>query len=147
MDDLIVVNRPIQEVFEFMANQATAKLWKPFVTESRQITSGEIGVGTQFIEGIDVFNRHLSGVVEILEYQPFQWFAYRTREEPYPFSLIAKMSFEETPAGTLIRGHVDFQGHGMFWNWLTPLIRLFFKSQERKSFQHFKQVMENSSKE
>ena len=146
MDNLIVVNRPIQEVFEFMTNQSNAKLWKPFVTESRQITNGEIGVGTQFIEGIDVLNRHFSGIVEILEYQPYHWFAYKTREEPYPFSLFAQMSFEETPAGTLIRGHVDFQGHGLFWNWLTPLIRLFFKSQS-KSFYRFKQIVENSSKE
>ena len=75
MDDLIVINRPIREEFEFTTNQATAKLWKLFVTESRQITNGEIGVGTQFIEGIDVFNRHLSGIVEILEYQPYHWFA------------------------------------------------------------------------
>jgi len=130
-----------------MTNQSNAKLWKPFVTESRQITDGQIGVGTQFVEGFDVWDRHFSGIVEILEYQPPHRFVYKTREEPYPFSLVAQMSFEETPAGTLIRGHVDFQGHGWFWNQFTPLIRLFFKSQERKSFYRFKQVMENSSKE
>jgi hypothetical protein len=143
MDDLIVVNRPIEEVFEFMTNQSNAKLWKPFVTESRQVTHGQIGVGTQFVEGIDVMNRHLAGIVEILEYQPYHWFVYKTREEPYPFSLLARMSFEETSSGTLIRGHVDFHGHGLFWGWLTPLLRLFFKSQ-RKSFYRFKQVMENA---
>jgi len=84
-------------------------------------------------------------IVEILEYQPYHWFVYQTREEPYPFSLIAQMSFEETSSGTLIRGHVEFHGHGLFWDWFTPLIRLFFKSQE-KSFYHFKQIMENTSK-
>lgn len=145
MDDLIIVNRPIQEVFEFMTNQSNAKLWKPFVTESRQITDGPIGVGTQFVEGIDIWNRHLVGIVEILEYQPYHWFVYQTREEPYPFSLIAQMSFEETSSGTLIRGHVEFHGHSLFWDWFTPLIRLFFKSQE-KSFYNFKQIMENTSK-
>ena len=137
MDDLLVVNRPIEEVFEFMTNQSNAKLWKPFVTESRQVTHGQIGVGTQFVEGIDVLNHHFAGIVEILEYQPYHWFVYKTREEPYPFSIISQMSFEETPAGTLIRGH------GLFWGWLTSLLRLFFKSQW-KSFYRFKQVMENS---
>jgi polyketide cyclase/dehydrase/lipid transport protein len=146
MDDLIVVNRPIQEVFAFMTDQSNARLWKPFVTESRQITDTEIGVGTQFVEGIDVLNRHLVSVVEILEYIPCHWFVYKTRDESVPFSLVARMSFEETPTGTLIRGHVDFQGRGLFWDWLTPLIRLFFKSQS-KSFYRFKQVMENPSKE
>ena len=146
MNDLIIINRPIQEVFDFMTDQSNAKLWKPFVTESRQITDGQIGVGTQFVEGIDVWNRHFAGIVEILEYQPPHRFVYRTREEPYPFSFVAQMSFEETPAGTLIRGHVDFHGHGLFWDWLTPLVRLIFKSQ-RKSFYRFKQVMEDSNKE
>jgi len=147
MNDLLIINRPIQEVFEFITNQSNAKLWKPFVTESRQITDGQIGAGTQFVEGIDVWNRHFAGIVEILEYQPPHRFVYKTREEPYPFSFVAQMSFEETPSGTIVHGNVEFQGHGWFWNQFTPLIRLIFKSQEKKSFHHLKQVIENAIKE
>lgn len=145
MNDLVTINRPVKDVFEFVTNQANSKLWKPFVTESRQISAGQIGVGTQFVEGVDVWNRHLAGIVEILEYQPHHWCVYKTREEPYPFSFTAQISFEAAASGTIIRGHVEFQGHGALWNWLTPLVRLFFKSQERKSFHHLKRVMENSS--
>ena len=146
MNALVTINRPIEEVFEFVTDQANSKLYKPFVTESRKITEGPIGVGTRFVEGIDFGKRHYTGIVEILEYRPFEWWVYRTRDEPYPFSLFVKGSFEPTATGTLLRGQVNFEGYGA-WKLLTPLVRLFFKSQERRSFSKLKEVMEVRSQE
>ena len=143
MDDLVTVERPIEEVFAFVADQANNRLWKPFVSQSERVYPGPLGVGSQFVEGIDVFNRHLTGIVEVLEYQPPHRYVYRTRDEPYPFSLTARLSFKASGSGTLIQGQASLLGHGRVWHWFTPLVRLFIKSQERRSFQRLKRVMEN----
>ncbi len=47
-DDLVMINRPIQEVFAFVTDHANDKYWKPLVTESKKISTEPIGVGTRF---------------------------------------------------------------------------------------------------
>lgn len=145
MDDLVTIDRSLEDVFLFVTDQANSKLWKPFVTESRQLSPGPIGVGTRFVEGIHVWHRHLAGIIEITEYEPHSRYAYRTLEEPYPFSLMAQMSFQATASGTSIRGQVHFQGHSPGWHWLTPLVRLVFKSQQRGAFRRLNAVIEKAA--
>lgn len=141
MDDLVTINRPVQEVFEFAANHANDKLWKPFVTTSRQISAGHIGVGTQFEVGMVIWNRYRGSIVEIVEYEPNQWYVYKSRAQPFPF--IAHLSFTPVAEGTAVRGYVEFQAQGL-WRWFSPFVRIFFKSQEKHTFAQLKKVLENA---
>lgn len=141
MDDLGVINRPIQKVFAFVSDHSNDKLWKPFVTESRQISAGPIGVGTCFEIVIDAWGYRRAGEVEIVEYQPYHSFAYRANDQIYPF--IARSTFSETPSGTQILGQVEFQTKGL-WKLFTPLFLLFIRSQSRKTFNRLKQILEQT---
>ncbi|HXD10862.1 MAG TPA: hypothetical protein VN653_12430 [Anaerolineales bacterium] len=49
MDDLILINRPLPEVFAFVTNHSNDKYWKRFVAESRKITASPIGMGTCWV--------------------------------------------------------------------------------------------------
>src|SRR5689334_25411680 len=100
MDDLVVINRPLREVFDYLVDHSNDKYWKPFVTESRKVTSGPIGVGTRFEIVTTAWGYHRSGEVEIVEYKPYQSFAYRAHDPIYPF--VALNMFSETPTGTQI---------------------------------------------
>ena len=42
----VVVNRPIDEVFEFVSNVENNPLWQSSVVEGRQTSPGPLGVGT-----------------------------------------------------------------------------------------------------
>jgi len=143
MDDLVTINRTIQDVFEFVVDHTNDKLWKPFVTTSKQVSIGHIGVGTQFEVGMVVWNRYRASIVEIVEYEPYKWYVYKSRAQPFPF--IAHLSFISVVSGTAIRGYVEFKAHGL-WRWFAPFIRIFFKSQEKRTFYQLKKVMENASK-
>ena len=141
MDDLIIINLPIQEVFAFVTDHANDRLWKPFVTESMQVSAGSIGVGALFEIVTVTWNYRMAGQIEVLEYKPYSWYVYRSNSQP--FSFIAQLSFTPMASGTHIHGQVEFQAQGL-WKLFTPLIQIFFKSQEKRTFSQLKQVMESA---
>ena len=112
MDDLVTIRRPIQDVFNFVANHANDRLWKPFVTTSKQVSTGYIGVGTQFEVGMVIWNRYYASIVEIVEYEPNKWYVYKSGTQPFPF--IAHLAFASVTSGTAIRGYVEFQAYGLW---------------------------------
>ena len=122
MDDLIIINRPIREVFAFV--------------------TGPIGVGTLFEVVTVSWNYRRAGEVEVLEYEPYRWYVYRSNAEILPF--VAQLSFAPITSGTAIRGHVEFHSQGL-WKLLAPLLLMFFRGQSKQTFAHLKQVMENTS--
>ena len=141
MDDLIVINRPIQEVFDYVTDHSNDKYWKPFVTESRKISEGLIGVGTWLEIVTFVWGYRRAGEVEILEYEPYHSFAYRGNDELLPF--VGQLFFSEALSGTHIQGHVEFQAKG-FWKIIAILPLMFFRSQTKKTFARLKQIMEQA---
>jgi uncharacterized protein YndB with AHSA1/START domain len=143
MDDLIIINRPIQEVFDYLTDHSNDKHWKPFVTESRKVTTGPIGVGTRF-EIVTVAGKYRrAGEVEIIAYEPDHMFAYRAHDRYFPF--VSQLMFSTTPSGTRIHGHVEFQAQGV-WKLLSALPLLFFRSQTKRTFFRLKQVIEGTAK-
>jgi len=141
MDDLIVINRSIQEVFAYITDHSNDKYWKPFVTESRKITEGAIGVGTRFEIVTVAWGYRRSGEVEILEYEPDQMFTYRGHDKHFPF--IGQLWFSTVSSGTHIHGHVEFQAQGL-WKLLALLPWLFFRSQTKRTFARLKKVIEDT---
>jgi hypothetical protein len=83
----------------------------------------------------------MAGQVEILEYEPYHWYVYRSNSQLFPF--VAQMEFSSVPDGTRIRGHVEFQLQGA-WKLFLPLILIFLRSQGKQTFIRLKTVIENS---
>jgi len=141
VDDLVVINLPIQEVFAYVTDHANDKYWKPFVTESRQVSAGPIGVGTLFEVVIVTLKRRMADQVEVLEYEPYHWYVYRSNSQLFAFTV--QLSFSTVASGTHIQGHVKFHAQEL-WKLFTPFLALFFRSQSKQTFAHLKQVMETS---
>ena len=144
MDDLVIINRPIQEVFAYVTDHANDKFWKPFVTESRQISAGAIGVGTLFEIVTTTWKQRITGQVEVLEYKPYSWYVYKSNSQPFHF--VAQILFSPTPSGTQLQGQVKFQAQRL-WKWLAPLPLMFFRSRTKSTFARLKQVIENTSRQ
>lgn len=142
MNDLVIISRPIKDVFEFVANHANDKLWKPFVTTSKQTSAGQVGVGARFEVGTVTWGHYFASIVEIVEYEPYRWYVYKSGAPPFHF--VAHLSFTSVALGTELRGYVEFQARGL-WKLLKPLIKTFFKSQEKSTFSKLREVLENPS--
>jgi uncharacterized membrane protein len=47
-ENTVVINRPVEEVFEFVANFQNVPKWNYYVTDVRKLSDGPIEVGTTF---------------------------------------------------------------------------------------------------
>jgi hypothetical protein len=141
MDDLTIINLPIQEIFAFVTDHANDKYWKPFVTESRQISAGAIGVGTRFEIVTVTWGYQRTGEVEVLAYEPYNSYVYRSNDKLLPF--VAQLSFSSTSSGTHIQGHVEFHAQGL-WKLFTSLLLIFFRGQSKQTFARLKHIMETA---
>ena len=66
----IVIGRPIEEVFDAVADQTNEPRYNPSMTASRQVTDGPIGVGTHFLATILVRGRPTEVDIEVTRYEP-----------------------------------------------------------------------------
>lgn len=141
MADLITINRPLQEVFNYLVDHSNDKYWKPFVTESIKLTPEPIGFGTRFKITTTAWGYRRSGEVEIVEYNPYNSFAYKVHDPIYPFT--ARSTFIETPSGTEMHGQVEFHARGM-WKLFVPLFLIFIRTQQKQTFNRLKQILEQA---
>ena len=129
VDDLVDINLPIQEVFAYVTDHANDIYWKPFVTESRQISAGPIGVDTLLEVVIVTLKRHIADQAEVLEYEPYHWYVYRSNSQLFAFT--GQLSFSTVASGTHIQGQVKFHVQGL-WKLFTPFLAIFFRSQSSR---------------
>ena len=66
----IMINRPIEEVFDYVSNLQYGPQWQTGLVEVRQITQGAPAAGSQFASARKFLGRKLEAVVEITAYEP-----------------------------------------------------------------------------
>lgn len=68
VEDKIVINRPIEQVFSFAANPDNFPQFQSDVVKSKVITEGPLRVGSKFEEVVRIVGRSVETVCEITEY-------------------------------------------------------------------------------
>jgi uncharacterized membrane protein len=68
LNDDIVIDRPVEQVFTFVSNLENAPKWQSDLVTSTLDTAGPIGVGSKFREVTKVLGRKVDALCEITEY-------------------------------------------------------------------------------
>ena len=66
----VVIERPLEEVFAFVADRENDALWAPVVTQTRKTSEGPLGVGTTYEQSGRFLGRNLEMIFEVTEYEP-----------------------------------------------------------------------------
>ena len=66
----VVINRPIDEVFEFVSDVENNPLWQSSVIEGRQTSTGPLGVGTTIITISRYLGLRIKSDWVVVEYEP-----------------------------------------------------------------------------
>ena len=66
----IVVDRPIEQVFEFLANGENDKKFSPRIIEMTRTPDGPVGVGTVWVSTARDLGRTARHEIEITEFEP-----------------------------------------------------------------------------
>ncbi len=106
----ITIDRPVEEVFAFVADGEQCPKWRPGVLDIRRV-SGE-GVGTRYAQGVrGPMGRRIAADYEITGWEPNRRIEFRTTAGPVrPHGLY---DLEATDAGTRLTFSLDAELGGL----------------------------------
>jgi len=135
----IVINRSVEDVFDFVADQRNELQYNPEMVRSEMISDGPIGVGTQF----RAESKSRGGILEMT-------IEFTTFDRPRKIAEVARLqsmdirgmlTFDSVSEGTRMRWVWDLEPHGAL-KLMTPLVALMGRRQERAIWTGLKQLME-----
>ena len=108
----ILINRPVEQVFDYAAAQRNEPIYNPRMLRSEKITDGPIGVGTRFRATARSGRRLVEMLIEITEYDRARRLGSRTTMssvdvnggltfEPVDGATRMSWSWEVSPKGPL----------------------------------------------
>lgn len=106
----VVINRPVETVFAYVANLENLKQWQSGLIESRPITTGQTGVGSKVAVVRQLLGQKLEGVAEVIAFEPDRVVAVRVTAGP--MSITATNTFEALGNNTKLTsaGELDMEG-------------------------------------
>lgn len=107
-----LVDKPIKEVFEFVANPNNMSKWNSTVTSVEQITHGEVGIGTKFKSTGEMMGRRIEGEIQVTTYEPDTKFGVQMNAGPMQMNMA--VSFKAVDTGTKISLHAQGNPSGFF---------------------------------
>jgi len=135
----IIIDRPVDTVFDFVADERNEPLYNPEISHAELVTEEPIGEGTRFVAFTSTMGRPLEMVIEFTGY-----------ERPKRLSSTTVMSTADT-RGTLTF-EPDMAGTRMHWSWevrpkglmklLAPVLIPLGRRQERTVWANLKRHLE-----
>jgi uncharacterized protein YndB with AHSA1/START domain len=97
----LLIRRPVEEVFDFVADECNEPTYNPNMLVSEKLTAGPIGAGTRFRATIRFGRRPVGMDIEYTAFDRPHLLASTTRMAAADFS--GTLSFAPTPTGTRLR--------------------------------------------
>jgi hypothetical protein len=135
----IVIDRPVQEVFDFVADERNEPRYNSRMRQAEQISEGPIGAGTRFRAQTVSMGRPVDMVIEFTGYQ-----------RPRRLVEVVHMASMELHGGLTFDPVSD--GTRMCWSWelqprgilklMDPMVARMGRSQERRVWTGLKRLLE-----
>ncbi len=139
VESSVVINRPVEEVFTYVADPNNIAQWAGPVVEARQTSEGPVGLGTTSTRVTQFLGRTMEATYEIIEYEPNSYYKDKMTSGPVPIS--SRMSFESVDEGTkvTIAGEIEASG---FFKLAEPILARMAKRQVETDVQTLKDLLE-----
>src|SRR5688572_16448794 len=112
VEDSIVIQRPIEEVFAFLADQTNAPHWQSGLLEVRRTTDGPLGIGTKHTAVRKFMGRRLEATNEYVVYEPNKEVTFKGTAGSAEFQ--HSYLTEHTAEGTKLISRMEMQPKGLF---------------------------------
>jgi uncharacterized membrane protein len=135
-----VINRPIPEVFAFVANLENHPKWETDFQEVKRLTSTPGGVGTLFQCVLKMPGKSMTSKFEITEYEVNKKIAFEG-ELAGPAKPKGSYIFESVAPGTKVTALPRPQLRGLF-KLLEPIMAGYIRRQNQAHLSNLKQLLE-----
>jgi len=135
----IVINRPVEEVFDFVADERNEPRYNQQMRRAEQISEGPIGIGARFRAETVSMGRAVPVVIEFTGFDR----PARIEETAHMSSmdLHGGLTFEPVPAGTRMRWSWQLQPRGML-RLMSPIVASMGRGSERRIWTGLKRLLE-----
>ena len=139
IDGEIVIDRPVDVVFDYVADQSNEPQYNPQMVRAEKITAGPVGAGTRFRSAVASRGRTVEMLIEITGYDRPHRLASATTMQQADISYT--LTFEPAGSGTRMRWSGQVRPKGAF-KLLGPLIAWMGRHQEQRIWTSLKQHLE-----
>jgi uncharacterized protein YndB with AHSA1/START domain len=137
----IVIDRSVEAVFDYVANQSNEPQYNPQMVRAEKITAGPVGAGTKFRSAVASRGRTAEMLIEFTGYDRPRRLASTTTMQQADISYT--LTFEPAGPGTRMRWSGQVRPKGPY-KLLGPLITSLGRRQERRIWTSLKHRMEAS---
>ena len=144
IEDSIVINRPINEVFAYISDLTNAPEWQTRLLEVRRTTTAPLGVGSQFTFVRKFLGRKLEATNEFTQYLPNEVVTFVTTSGPV--SVEASYLLQTRAADTRVTCQMAMKVEG-FSRLAEPLIAASVRREMSAEFAYLKDLLESRTAE
>ncbi len=135
----VTINRPVEEVFDFVADERNEPRYNPRMRHVKQISAGPIGVGTRFRAEMIVLGRSMPMMIEYTVYERPRRLASSTHLSG--MEIWGTLTFDPVSEGTRMRWSWNLQPRGVL-RLLMPLLTRVGLRQEEAIWAGLQQYLE-----
>jgi hypothetical protein len=135
----IVINRPVEEVFDFVADERNEPRYNRQMRRAEQLTEGPIGTGTRFRAEMVSMGRPVEMVIEFTGYERPRRLLSSTHMSAMDTS--GGLTFDPIPEGTRMRWSWDLQTRGAL-KLMGPMVTRMGRNQEQRIWTGLKRLLE-----
>jgi uncharacterized protein YndB with AHSA1/START domain len=138
----IVINQPVEQVFDYVSDPANLPEWQGPPTEIRDLqrtTPGQLREGDRFTTVLQFLGRRYETPTEVSTFEPNQRLSYRGTGGPVPTQIT--FMFEEVRGGTRFTHSQEVEPRG-FFGLAESLFEIEAKRQLRYDLQMLKDLLE-----
>ena len=137
----VVIDRPVDEVFSFVAESANGGRWASGAPRFEKATDGPIGVGTVYRYHGNFMGRSIEGARTYTAFEPNRLIAHgNTGLGPVPVS--EQFLFDAVPGGTRVNLLVGWPRLPGLWPLVEPLIAAYLGRTMPGELARLKRVIE-----
>lgn len=107
----IIINRPPEDVFGFVAQGENGSKWNYAVKEVKQVSEGPVGMGTQYWMLRELPSGEVENTYEIIEFEPNKKLSIKIISGPTPF--VYRYTFEPSGQGTRLSLNAEVDKEGL----------------------------------
>ena len=133
------INRPVEEVWNFMSHVENGPKWDRGVLAARVTSEGALGVGSRIEIYRRFFGRERIGRIQISEWQPQKTVAFQTKLGQVTAN--QRYTFESLGNGTQLTqtAELDFVG---WWKLVDPLLIRMLTRDGQEDLANIKRILE-----
>lgn len=137
-----LIDKPIKDVFAFVANPNNMSKWNSAVVNLQQITPGAVGAGTKFRSVGEMMGRRIEGEMQITAYEPDTKCGFQVNAGPMQVNM--NFTFKTVGTGTKISLNAQGNPAGVF-KLAEPVMAGRVKSMMEENLAHLKSVLEKGA--